>query len=491
MKKRYLAFVCFLIFVLIFASSCSSGAQNADSSIEHTITTSSWTRTGNFSGQTLDGIPHGQGTFTTVNDYGVRWIYTGAFAYGHFNGYGRMVWQNGQLQEGFFVDSLIVEGRLYNEHGELTFEGLFAYGAPVTPGQVEVEQYNLTAQDSDQQSLIGTWSWSGLPYYVFNADGSGTMSGSSINWWTGRGILFICTTPAACNSHCFAPSEWNYVLSHTELILTNPLFPALSYTYTRLAPTAPTSITDNIYETDTIVDIVLERDGSMATQTELSTGTFSVGRDIPAGRYIITTSSREAGNFTISRSGRLLVNEILSDRVDFGVSSITVDILDWDTITISGLDRVDFTPAETSLSNILSTGHWVVGLDIEAGDYVVTAIYYDAGNFTVHSGDRLAVNEILTGRSDGFGESILTITLYDGQLVRISGLNGVNFTRINVQQEPEDEQVVMVWLSATGTRWHAINNCGNMNPATARNVTLEYVRSRADFGPCNNCNPPR
>ena len=47
----------------------------------------------------------------------------------------------------------------------------------------------------------------------------------------------------------------------------------------------------------------------------------------------------------------------------------------------------------------------------------------------------------------------------------------------------------MVWLSATGSRYHRINNCGNMNPSRARQVTLEVARANHD--PCRNCNPPR
>ena len=56
---------------------------------------------------------------------------------------------------------------------------------------------------------------------------------------------------------------------------------------------------------------------------------------------------------------------------------------------------------------------------------------------------------------------------------------------------PADEVSMMVWLSATGTRWHSINNCGNMNPSRARQVSLESARNMSDFGPCRNRNPPR
>lgn len=44
----------------------------------------------------------------------------------------------------------------------------------------------------------------------------------------------------------------------------------------------------------------------------------------------------------------------------------------------------------------------------------------------------------------------------------------------------------MVWLSATGDKYHAINNCGRMNPDKARQVTVDSAISQG-FGPCSKC----
>lgn len=43
----------------------------------------------------------------------------------------------------------------------------------------------------------------------------------------------------------------------------------------------------------------------------------------------------------------------------------------------------------------------------------------------------------------------------------------------------------MVWLSATGEKYHSINNCGRMNPNNARQVTLEYAQS--NYERCTKC----
>ena len=49
----------------------------------------------------------------------------------------------------------------------------------------------------------------------------------------------------------------------------------------------------------------------------------------------------------------------------------------------------------------------------------------------------------------------------------------------------------MVWLSATGIRWHLVDDCGNMDPYRARIVTLQYARANPYVdGPCGMCNPP-
>lgn len=43
----------------------------------------------------------------------------------------------------------------------------------------------------------------------------------------------------------------------------------------------------------------------------------------------------------------------------------------------------------------------------------------------------------------------------------------------------------MVWLSATGEKYHSINNCGRMNPNNARQVSLESIKGQ--YQPCSKC----
>ncbi|MGG7058350.1 hypothetical protein ACQPUY_02040 [Clostridium nigeriense] len=64
----------------------------------------------------------------------------------------------------------------------------------------------------------------------------------------------------------------------------------------------------------------------------------------------------------------------------------------------------------------------------------------------------------------------------------VSGNNNYNNNSV-VSETPVGE---MVWLSATGTKYHRINNCGNMNPNKARQVTRESAISQG-FEACKKC----
>jgi len=57
-----------------------------------------------------------------------------------------------------------------------------------------------------------------------------------------------------------------------------------------------------------------------------------------------------------------------------------------------------------------------------------------------------------------------------------------------LSKETPDSDAIMVWLSATGSKYHGINDCGNMNPDNASQVTLEDAKQ--NYEPCGRCNPP-
>ncbi len=82
---------------------------------------------------------------------------------------------------------------------------------------------------------------------------------------------------------------------------------------------------------------------SQAT-TNLYAGTFTVGQDVAAGRYVVTPGSGQSGNF--STSGGSSYNEILgSDSSLDEVPSLSVTLNKGDVIAISSMSQVIFTPS--------------------------------------------------------------------------------------------------------------------------------------------------
>jgi len=77
------------------------------------------------------------------------------------------------------------------------------------------------------------------------------------------------------------------------------------------------------------------------TTTNLYAGTFKVGEDIAAGRYVATAPAGESGNFMVF--GKKTYNEILGG--EFGVPNVSVTLSDGDKIEISGLSQVTMTPS--------------------------------------------------------------------------------------------------------------------------------------------------
>lgn len=183
---------------------------------------------------------------------------------------------------------------------------------------------------------------------------------------------------------------------------------------------------------DSTDDQPLVIDNSSAKQTTLYCGTFIVGEDIPAGRYII--SGEGHGNLTMYDGDHMFINEILTDDTSdssTGVPNVTVRLSDGQEINISGMDEVVFNPAKTKLATVLHTGYWIVGFDILAGVYNASPGEGESGNFIIYSGNETVVNEILDDSdNDSTGVKKVKVGLEDGQQIYISGLANVIFKKV-------------------------------------------------------------
>jgi len=82
-----------------------------------------------------------------------------------------------------------------------------------------------------RNALIGTWDWLNMTYYVFSADGTGTMAFEDITWRVEGDLLLVCTTPDICTDVCLNPVEWNFSFNGNDLVLTGRFASLLTFTY--------------------------------------------------------------------------------------------------------------------------------------------------------------------------------------------------------------------------------------------------------------------
>jgi len=177
---------------------------------------------------------------------------------------------------------------------------------------------------------------------------------------------------------------------------------------------------------------IAKRDNSSAELTVLFAGTFTVGIDIPPGRYVITADGN--GNLFIRDKGTSIVNTILTGGYGrlhpSGVPSITTDLEVGQEIELGGISNATFTPAVTQMSTVLTAGDWVVGLDIPPGIYNAFPTYQEIGNFFIRTaGGRGVVNEILNTTETDRGVERIRVNLEEGQRIQMHNISSVTFEK--------------------------------------------------------------
>lgn len=173
----------------------------------------------------------------------------------------------------------------------------------------------------------------------------------------------------------------------------------------------------------------IDRSNAEAEEIAISPIELLGEKVVPAeGRYTIA-----AGEFhNVPQSGRVLVydedDQLLIDELldyGYGIGSVTVDLNGSHTVHVDGIDYAIITPVATEFSNELTAGIWEVGKDIEAGDYsVIPSTDFAFGYLHIlEEGEPPRVFEFL----DSSAESRIEVQLKDGQRLKISNLNLLQF----------------------------------------------------------------
>lgn len=97
---------------------------------EITLTLEFGERTGIYAGDMKDGLPHGNGTFSSKNSEGTGWVYEGSWDMGHMQGDGTTTFETGYVETGWYEsDSLNGQGGTY-QNGRPIYEGEFVMNTP-------------------------------------------------------------------------------------------------------------------------------------------------------------------------------------------------------------------------------------------------------------------------------------------------------------------------------------------------------------------------
>ena len=182
MRKLFNVFIAFIL-IICFLAGCSetpstNSIEATDNNIEETISISTeitkdtdvvqsyvirkeitldfsfGQRTGLYTGTVNEyGIPDGFGVFSTQNEEGIAWEYSGSWEKGHWNHIGATVWSNGQEYSGYY------------ENDVSTGFGTYTIGDYVYSGHM------------DNMALTGygtIYTADGAFFGFFNGDGNGT-----------------------------------------------------------------------------------------------------------------------------------------------------------------------------------------------------------------------------------------------------------------------------------------------------------------------------
>lgn len=188
------------------------------------------------------------------------------------------------------------------------------------------------------------------------------------------------------------------------------------------AATTTTATTASPTTTTTTTTVPTRHNTAVAVT--LGAGNFTGGQDVVPGLYDVTAGTGGSGNFIVQ--GTDSYDEILGNATGLGVPKIRVHISGGDSIQISGLSQVIFTPVTTPLVTTygavtLYAGTWTVGQDLGPGRYVATPGPGQSGNFII---EREGVDEIL-GPAATLGVPSVTFTVKSGDVISISGLGQV------------------------------------------------------------------
>ena len=141
------------------------------------------------------------------------------------------------------------------------------------------------------------------------------------------------------------------------------------------------------------------------------------------------------------------------------------------------------TPADANIDNLTLNGS------------ECTFASDDNGNLTFSASE--AGSYIITVSCDGIESNSLTFNVEDKAAIAAeaeaagqAGLEAQQTTeesnQSDVVQQTQEPQEEMVWISATGSKYHSRPNCGQMDPSTSWQLSVSEAEAQG-YEPCKKC----
>lgn len=149
-----------------------------------------------------------------------------------------------------------------------------------------------------------------------------------------------------------------------------------------------------------------------STQTQYPAGMYKVGQNIPVGQYLLVADDYYAAYFELSSDSSGSFDSIICNDIFNSHTIVSVNCAEY--LKLSDCHAIPIQKAK--LPTNTSDGMFRVGIDIPAGEYVLTCIDSLDAYYEISSDDRHSINSIIT--NGNFGNTVI-ITVQNGQYLRI------------------------------------------------------------------------
>lgn len=179
MKKLFVLLFCLVLLACPFIANAE---QVTEAVVEMTciVKLPDVIREGKYTGQVVNGVPHGYGVFVTENSEGIQWHYLGEWVDGQMTGEGGQYWVDGRSQVGTYKNGDLQCGHVWESDGShrwydrtINEHGCYSYIVYRTDGTKYLE--SCVDNATGKYHIVTTYTKNGEVFF------SGTL-GEGFNW---------------------------------------------------------------------------------------------------------------------------------------------------------------------------------------------------------------------------------------------------------------------------------------------------------------------